>query len=504
MNTPALHRPLPVRLAAAIGLLIASTARAEPPQTPAAEPPTATMTAGAVELAETPIDVPGLNLTVRLPIGAVAESTGVGLDSKLSVKSSDDPKLNKWLLQAFASVTRDTGLTTAGVLDSIAQQRQAGQLAINPKTRRRMTVRQFDRDDKLIINGQPAARMYLDVPEDANHRVSGYTVFNPTPGTFVLFQFDCPVGNFAEARPVIETAIATTQFRDQQIETALRKQGIAAAGEFLSSLTAEELDGALMAEPALFRVFKPGAGPGGGDLDIGYQKITLRKGQLGEVANTDKLKWSRDDREFGYFARIEARGLVFAPGDDGSSEPQAVIDSVSSFWLSSDRANETGSVVNAVKRGANADTYVQTIVRRGDRLTVKTNAPGQDPRVQDYDKLPAGYISRVELMLMPRLVVARGQPARFNFYSFDFTAAKLSMRRDELEAAAPGQGLPDNSWLWISQPYEAQLDRVVNATLDPRGMLIRREADATTTEPIGPDELRALWESKKLPIEAGK
>ncbi len=462
---------------------------------PAAAGPARADNPGAVELAEQPLDAPGLNLSVRLPVGCVYETTGIGTETRVSVKSSDDPKANAWLLQIYASLTRDAALTTAGVLDSIGTQRQSAETTINPKTRRRMKVRMFDRVDNLVIGGEPASRAYFDIPEDAAAPVTGYTVFNPAPGTFVIFQFDCPSGNVARDRPAIETAIATAVFRDQQAENARRKEGVQAGASLLSTLNAQELDAAALAEPLLLRLFKPGAGADGGDLEIGYQKLTIRKGQLGEVAAGDKTKWTRDQREFGYLVKIEARGLIYREGAPGG-EPQAVLDSVSTFWLSSDRANETGSVINAMKRGKGTDTYVQNIVRRAGRLTVQSTGPGAPPDAKDYDKLPEAFINRVELTMLPRLVAARAEPALFNFYCYDFTASKITLRRDEFTKSADGAG-----WTWTSRPYEAQPDRIVTTDLDVRGNLIRRTADGVTTEPIKPEALRTLWEGRKLPID---
>lgn len=484
----------------------------------------------AAELADKPVDVPGLNLSIRLPVGAIAESSGVGLDSRLNVKSSSDPTKVQWLLQAFCSVSRDVTLKPAGVLDSIIEKRKSSQSAVNPATRRRMQVRAFDRTDTLIINGHQVSRVYLDVPEATNLPASGYTVFMPTPGTFVIVQFDCPSPNFAASRPVYETATATTTFRDQKIENTLRRHGLEEARRFLESLTQQEMEAAMPSEPVLLRLFKPGAGAGGMDLEVGYQKITLRKGQAGEVSNTDKFKWSRDDREFGLLAKIEARGLIFAPGTEsaakegvagGQVEPQAVVDSVSTFWLSLDRKNETGSVINVVKRGDKADTYLQTFVRRGERLTVQANAPGQEPKTQDYDKLPEGYIGRVELAMLPRLVAARnaagatpapdanadGEGADdaetvFNLYSFDFTAGKLAMRREEFtRIAGEGSAATTAGWSWISLPYEGQPDRRVEARIDAAGNLVTKSADGITTEPIEGQKLLKLWQDRKLPID---
>lgn len=499
-------------------LLTGSPAHAQVPAPP---------TTAVVELAETPVDIPGLNLTVRLPVGAVAETSGVGTDSRLTVRSSDDPAKVGWLLQVFGSASRNTSLTPREVLDSIVEQRRATQAAVNPATRRRMEVRAFDRADNLVINGQSASRVYLDIPEATNLPSAGYTVFMPAPGQFVIFQFDCPTGNFAAARPVIETAIATATFRDLQVENTLRRHGIEEGRGFLASLTREQLDAALLEEPVLLRVFRPGAGPGGSDLEVGYQKVTLRKGQMGEVGGAEKTKWTSDDREFGYLVKIEARGLVFAPGAVEAAaaapagaeppEPQAVVDSVTVFWQSFNRAMETGSVVNIVKKADQADTFIQTVVRRGERMTVQTVAPGSDesgragqPKTRDYDKLPDGYIGRVELAMLPRLVALRpptpeGESPNellFNFYAFEFATGKMALRRDEFRRSEPSPGTQDSAgWDWLSLPYEAQKDRRVTAKLDAGGSLITREADGVRTEPTDGDTLLRLWRGRKLPIE---
>lgn len=488
-----MHMTYPIKILTIVTILflIQSIVQSE------TEPPSPPVQ-GIAELAERPIEVPGLNLSIRLPVGTVAESQGIGADARLMVRSSDDPKQSRWLFQAFGSATRDSSLTPAGVLNSIGEQRRAQMVTVNPATRRRMQVREFDRTENLVINGQSAARAYFDVPEDPKSPVAGYTVFMPQTGSFVIMQFDCPAENLADARGVIETSIATASFRDQQTENVARREGLSATARFWESVTTADIDAALFPEPLLLRLFRPGAGPGGSDLEVGYQKITLRKGQLGEVAGADKFKWSREDREFGYLAKIEARALIFPAGEDGSTVPgadaRAMVDSVTVFWLSSDRQNETGSVVNVIKSGDQADSYVQTFVRRGDRLTVKTTAPGQEPRAQDYDKVPTGYLGRVEFMLLPRLVAARGEPAAFHLYTFDLTQSKLTLRSDRFERSEAGDG-----WTWTAYPYEAQRDRRVESSLDARGDLLARSAEGLSTQAVEGQTLLRLWENVKLP-----
>lgn len=501
--------PMPIRIVATpyfVRIMIGICLAVLPVQVvaqPAGEP--ASNPAGAVELSDRPVEVPGLNLMVRLPVGSVFESTGIATESRLHVKSSDDPRKNAWLLQVYSSITRDLALTSSGVLDSIREQRQAAETAVNPRTRRKMAVRETDRQDNLVINGQHASRAYYSVPEDANSPLTGYTVFNPAPGTFVIFQFDCPAGNAARDRPIIETAIATAVFRDQHAQAQARREGIEAATRLLSSLSDAELEAALQDEPVFQRLVRPASGAldDAAAAEIGYQKLTLRKGQRGEVSKASKLAWTSEEREFGYLARVEARGLVYAPGAAVSTgsrgeqeKPLAVIDSVSTFWLSRDRSTEIGAVVNAVKRGKNADTYVQNIVRRGGRMTVQTIAPGAEPVTQEYDTLPDGYISRVELAMLPRLIAARGEPGRFNFYFFDFTASRLAMRRDEFERRDGA-----DAWHWTCLPYEAQPDRKVEADMDARGDTLRREADGIVTVPTTIDALKRLWEGRKLPVD---
>lgn len=483
---------------------------ASPPAASAPEPapasaPTPTGPAPIVELADRPLDLKAFGMTMRLPVGSEVEIAGVALDTKASIKSSSDPKKNRWLLQIYASVTREPDLTTAKVLDNIFAQRRTGEAGINPATRKRIQIRQFDRVDNLEINGQRASRGYLDTPELSKNIATGFTVFNPNPGLFIIAQFDCPSGNLEQDRPIIETALATVGFRDQTAENAARAQGLTEAKELLGSLTPERLDAALLSAPILLRVYRP-AFPGSTDsepIELGYQKISIRKGQRGEVnAGRARTSWSVSQREFGYLVDIDARGLILAK--DRSID--RVLDSKSISFLSTDLENELCSIINVIKRGSDSDTYVQTIIRNGDRMTVSTEGPsagGQEPVRHEFSQMPTGYISAVELAMLPSLVVqayskdGTRRAAALNFYHFDSATSKLTTRRDEFEPDAGGGA---GGWTWTSHPYNAEPNRTVISILDSKGMLMRREADGVVTEPIERDALRALWQNKKLPL----
>lgn len=466
-------------------------ATVEPPPAPPAEPGPAGPAAavGVVELANQPSTIDAIGLTLHLPVSSTAQTTTVGGGRSRTVITPDN---SGYVLQIFNSVTTDKELTAQAALDAIIQQRQRAARAHNvddPGVR--SAIEAFDRDDELIINGMPASRVYLRHAHLPDFPNSGYTVFRTAPGQFVIFQVDCPAANFEQVRTIFETVIAAASFKDPKLINADRAAAVRAGKAFLAQLNAAVIEAALPDDPVFFRVYAPAAS---GDPDeareIGWQRLEIRTGQRGELdPDRPREDWLLAEREQGFIVRIEARML----------HQDAVFDSRAICFLSRDRTEEAWSIVMEHSVGGTVQRSSQTLARKGSKLSVTTDLPGEGPTQRSFQLIDDHYLSGVERYLLPRLVahLNRDEPAAFydlGYYAYDPARQAVSLRRDLFEKT-PGGG-----WKVTTEPVESAAEWT--STHDDDGALVQRIlSPIRVMQRTTPSRILALWQDKGLPTD---
>ncbi len=438
------------------------------------------------EIAERAFSIPSLGLSVHLPEGAIVESSRLeGLRTSMVIRPPEAGV--DWVMQIHNSASSDTSLTLTAVLDSIIEQQQNRTVARDARTGQSLGTfgRAFDRVNDLRLGGTPAQRVYIENTSSGEGAIIGYTVAQTAPGRFVIFQLDCPKPRFESGiRHLFETVVASAAFRDPAELGADRAAAVLAGDGFLKSLSTTDLEAALDEEPIFYRIYRPAPSGSSSDAEeVAWQRVQMRLGQLGEL-NPRKAKdsWSTEEREFGYLVRSDARSFV-----DGT-----LLDSEGIFFLSRDRLNERSTIRNVVTRGRDSQQLTLTIVRRDRRMSVLTDQTGQPPRTVEYDLPKDGYLSRVELYLLPRLVTAANFPAAMGFYIYDTSLGKVTLRR---ESFASDGGAWTQSTL-----FTEDITTPIVTTLDRQGRIIRQQlTNGQIMEPIEQDRLKRLWDSKQLP-----
>lgn len=456
---------------------------AEPAENPAPVPAT---------LAQEPYSIPNLGLTVLPPEGSVIDVSRLEGGRTTVVISSPGPG-QSYVFQIIHSVSADRSLELSTSMKNIIDQRRSFHTGRDKRGRTISTVRVFDVDENLLIGQHPAQRAYLDVPADTSVPVTGYTVFHTGPGQFVLFQMDCPVALFPKVRALYELMVASAQFKDPEELGAERAAALLAGNALLQRFNAEDFRGVLDAEPTYYRLYRPNpTGDSAHDDEVGYQRVRIIAGVAGDM-EPEKPEGRRTsaDQQPGYIARIEARALSAG----------AVVDSVSLSFLSADRETELWSITMVVRKGTSSEQWVETGIRRDDRLTVKTTRQGQEPTTSDWSPLPESYLSRVESYLLPRLAAKAQMAGVFGFYTYDSNLAKMTLRRETFgPAGAPSTG--GRSPAFIMTSLASENSKPTTTELDESGRIIKRiHADGQIMEPIEQPALKRLWADKKLPLE---
>ncbi|MCA9292778.1 MAG: hypothetical protein KDA20_03070 [Phycisphaerales bacterium] len=437
-----------------------------------------------------PLIIDALGVTVLVPEGATANVTSQPGGKTTAVISAPGAlRGSNWVVQVTNERTGDLALSLDGVLDEFAKQRTAQARAANKQ------FRIFDRLNEsanLKIAGRAAARFYCELsPGEGDALMTGYTIFSPKAGEFVIMQLDCLSSKFETSRVLYETIAASTKFEDPLAVAEGRAMALMAGAEFLSTITAEDMKSLLSEEPLYLRYYIPSrTGKAGDDNEVAFQKIQIRDGQAGELDFTrGRENWSAADREYGFLVQVDARAM----------QASTTIDTRAIHFLSRDRAYEAWSITNTLRDSKRSTSVQQTMIRRDRAMTVKTLREGTPAEVRDWTLPDKGYISEVERYMLPQLVALKNpqsSPARldFAFFSYDSKNDKLTIRRDEFT------NIDIDGWRYTSQPERSEAE--IQTILDVTGNLVRRTLDSgIVIEPVTQDRLRRIWKEKGLLME---
>jgi len=452
-----------------------------------------------IPLSDTPYEAPALGLSLYLPEDSVITSQAVTVGTgRLSVQ----PRSTEWLLQVYNQRSTNTSLTLEEVIDSIINQRQESEAnapstfrVIDPKTRKPITSQPFERTENLVINGVPAARVYLGFRHlnfKGDHPVTGYTVFKTAPGEFMIAQLETPEQGFENARRAYETILATAVFTDMTNIQAERAASVMTGVQLLDSISNDDIDAVLNdLSPVFVRLYEPtSTGLAEDATEVAWQRVEIRKGQLGELNPRKRaVNYTPTEREYGYVALITAAFV----GQDGSS-----VQMDARYFLSLDRNAETWFIQNVIRTAEGPDgrppettTVEQTVVREGNRLTASVITPGANPTVTEFNLPEQGYISKLELLLLSRLVAARDLSGVFGFYTYDSRLDQVVLRRDIYKKTELG------NWTVRSRDSESSRESVTD--YDAKGALIRQQLpERRVAEPIDPERLLRIWKDKGL------
>jgi hypothetical protein len=461
---------------------------ARPPATPPKNAPQEQPLPGVLFEGE-PYELQDLGLVLYLPVGSTISRSFIPGGHQAFLIEPDD---GAWSLQIFVEKVLSLDMTPQRYLDNaikLKQERRQEQFLPITKTAP-LPYTEVDRTDVLKVSGLTGSRVYLQAPGVTTSPVIGLAAFQLDQREFLAFQFDTPIEHFEQTRQVFETIVAATRYEPPDPTRKAERAAMLAAGErFLESLTPQDLEAALPSGPTILRIYEPAKTGSDADAkEIGYQRVHIRTGQLGETTTRPRHTWTATERRFGFIATLEGRFL------EGSN----VIDVNATLYLSRDRTEETWSLITTVT-GPNRETGKieshsnnQTILRNGPRLTSRITAPATSPIVKDWVIPDRGYISGVETYLLPRLIANANLEVPFAFYHFHTARDRISLRQDTFTRNATG---------WTRREIRSELEPPYVSTYKANGELIRTGLpNGSVIEPIEPDRLVQLWKSKNLPI----
>ncbi len=468
-----------------------------------------------IEFAQESLVMEAVGLSLPIPVGAAYEQTKVANQS--STKIYDEKRT--WQVTVQTPVPKDPDVTSEDLIQAvvISLLEQAGavydatditgrellvpdgespesrKLANSPKlTGYRAHI--IEPLKSVVTAGEtPAQRIYLKLPAEGVKNpttfVRGYCVLKSSPSQFISFELITPESEFVRTKPIFEAMLAAANIEDPTLVQAERKSAIESGEAALAKMDRSAMEGILAGLGDQWqRLYMPSeTGLLADDKEIGYRRITARVGD-------GPLKSSTNQK--GYIVQIDARIIL----DDN-----LVADSQGVYFMSFDRSRENWTLTNTI-RDLNPETSKRKPARTSRELgardnksfSIRTEGPGGDADADTIRPLieGPGYISQLEAILLPNILVKSGFNADFAFYSYRPDFREILFRKDSVS-------IPENQpgrRTITSRIAKNGMEQVTTLT-DGGEFIQTRLPDGKIWEPVTFEKLKRIWRDKQLPTE---
>jgi hypothetical protein len=488
-----------------------------------------------IEFSDSYVKLDSVGLIMRLPVGVRSE-LGTSADIAAATIAAED---QTWMVQIESPRTSRVGVNLKEAADAMIEQLIAASPAILD-TKEKQVVgfrgKLIERQDNLVLPGGHAVRFYIEslvtdiedavakkVIDEAMHDekdpdkyakssviVRGFTLFQPTPERFVVIDFRTPGRAFAKTRIPYEAMVSTAQFADMTTLSTGRKTALETTMALLRRTTPDDFK-ALVERPERWqRLYIPGkTGAKSDDIEVGYRRIRSSIGPRGLLdPSRDPKSYTKTEQEQGLVFQMDARALDLDRFGTEAKIKQ-IIDSQSVYFMTMDRQNEAWSNRTAVKGSKSTGQVTEIGARTGTDMTVSITGSADATSVRPMirgDLASSGYLSQVEIRLLPALLLRTKLPADFGAYCWNSSAQAITLRRDTLEQPADQPGM----WKLTTRQTEDADPEI--AYYNAKGELMRIElrrrgsnpneiVEPMIWEPITLEQLAQLWRSKGLPMD---
>lgn len=469
-----------------------------------------------VELATEPVRMESVALTFFPPAKARVQTSSIGGNATIEVYPENAAAEASWYMVIKAPRTSNQELTATQVADSALVDLIAANGLVFDASKgikgtqikemwQRNEIRDLknfvgfgglvqERTHEIEVPGFPgkAEQFYVSLPSGKNQPaiVRGYTAVKVAADRFVTFELFTTQPYFEQAKDIYTVLLHAASIGDPAAIAQERSAAVSAGLGVIEKLTIEDMDALVAAAGERWeRRYRPVATHDPKDADeLGYRRIRVWKGKRGELdtsAGAKKLN-SMDSQE-GYLVQIDAR-LV---------EGQDMIDSKSLFFVTPDRSEEAWTVSLGVQglKERNKRAYSEVGVRTGKTFSVTVMGTGNGGVVSKPIIETAGYISRVDSYLLPRILVHTKLAGDFGFYVFQSDTGTIRLRRDMVTQP---EDRPD-AWIIRTRIGDDSKEQV--STYSSDGTLVSSILpDGTVWEPTTLERVAQLWRSKGMPM----
>lgn len=489
---------------------------------PSAAPISAT-TPVAVKLAAEPLRLPDVGLTVQYPEDAMVTTTQLAQQLAAQIVAKDQ----RWSILISTprtsgeqiGVVQKSDLMYKDLLRAVMGMRKEGQKrVVNTMVTllEPTNVKPGDplpkRDPGLVIPGSPTPgdRFYAMVPTTDNNAfaIRGVAVFKPLPDQFVVFELTCGDAVFAEVKPLFELVVASSVFADPGKLAAARRDAVAAGKRLTANYNAAALMAVLPEGEQVFRLHTPAkTGAPEDSQEHGFRTMRFWRGKKSEV---NPGEGARGDDPEGILLEIRAQLFNKVGSSIGDGKPAGeryqVIDTQARYFMLADRQEEVWTLRTGIREmivgaipgsGAKASKGGRTVTevgaRTGQSMSVALNETGRPSKTIQPTIAGEGYMSQLEMFLLPRLLIRTGMEVEVGYYTYRSDSESITLRR-ELAQRDPAHA---NAWLVTSILREGDTPQA-SIYKDDGDLLRTALPDGKVWERSSIEQLQGLYKKKNL------
>lgn len=414
-----------------------------------------------------PYAVRANGLSIQPPVGSSLRVVGTDASAQTIITPDD----HSWRMELSLLEVTTADASPHEVMSSVITT-----LARSPRV--------LDRKESLLIKGRPAEQAYVaGVRIGEAEARAGVCVVQAAPTRFAVLKMVTLPAEFDRTRRLFERVAETIDYADPADAEQQRQRLVRRGEELLESRSAELLE-SLEPSEEWFRLFQ--TDEDGTERELGYVRLQIGPGQRGDVSGKDPARYRSSEKQAGATVRLAARYL---PPEGGVNDVIAI------YFLSLDRETEDWKVTSTYRPEQGPAGSVTIIgARQGNRCTATMSQNGTNFQPRKLAVPAKGYLSQVELHLLPHLLPKGEQPYEAGFWYF--YEKDIIFRRDVIEPAESAANL----WRWTAE-ISAQSGPVETMLSETGEVRSKHTAEGVHWETTTLQRLLDLWRRKGLPIE---
>lgn len=450
-----------------------------------------------VELAQTPLKLPGIGLEIRLPLGSTSTQQSLSREVTAEVLGED----NLWRMTISMRTSSNKNLNPEDAAKQIRQNLQESYGALKPGREDKdenfeSFAKVLDDVTEVTFSGGSAHRFFLRQPSPAPNvpdTVRGVAVIGLGEGQMLIWDLTAPIDNYEIAKRALDATIKGLITTVGTLTVPDREIALKTGHALLRGLDRDAMREVFEKHgQQWFRLYR--TTESAEETEIGYRVVRTWAGKRSDVGSKQFIS-EAEGRVPGYIVQIEARSLDEATR---GQPDQIIYDSKGTYFVSEDFKKEAWNFVLVFKRGDKSTTFNEIGARDGfDELLITTATPSGSNESFRHKIKEEGYLPLPMALVLPSILAKTGATGDVAFYSYRSDESAVAFRHDAIrhDTEHPDRYIHHTS-VSLDSPR-------ITKEITADGTIIREELPGDRVwEQTTVDELVKIWRAKGLPMDA--
>lgn len=450
----------------------------------------------AVELSQNPLNLPGIGLEIRLPVGSTSTQQSMSREVFADILGQD----NRWRMTMSTRTSANANLMPEDAARQIREDLQQAFAATRPAgTDRGQSFQSLaevlDDVGPVQFAGGVGYRFILRQPANAAEvpdTIRGVAVIGIGPGQMLVWDMTAPKANYALAKAALDATLAGIVAVDGSLTVPDREIALKTGHALIRGIDPTRMRAAFTAHgQRWYRLYRQGENASE-DSEIGYRRVRAWAGKRSDVGGVGSIS-AAEGRIPGLLVQIEARSL-----DESSPQgPDRIIyDSKGTYFVSEDFTKEVWNLLVVIKQGKQQTTYSEVGARDGfEELLITTATPTGSNEAFRQKINEEGYLPLPLALILPTILAETKATGDVGFYTYRSDASAVTFRHDSIrhDTDAPNRYIHSTS-VSVDSPR-------ITKEVDADGTVLREElpGDRVWVQTTI-DELSKIWKAKGLPM----